>query len=237
MDASKNSLRSLDYLELIYGPRHNLVIDLLYVLPALPPILTDKETMNKTIRAKLKAVEQKNTEMAEQILSQAKTALVHKKFYEQHINPVYKKMKITVARDIVNQVNFQHSGTVLLKRQGQSDLKAFFMGSVTHRILEYHPFCSVWILDGLIRSKKVLLCIEGSEHGLRTVDHTGFMLSGTDFGLQHRGRRWHRGRSCFRSRSGIFLRRKQGDSCKHVVSANNISQKINNRDFSVPEGR
>jgi nucleotide-binding universal stress UspA family protein len=54
------------------------------------------------------------------------------------------------------------------------------MGSVTQRLLEYHPLCPVWIMDGLIRSKKVLLCVDGSENALRAVDHAGFMLSGTD---------------------------------------------------------
>jgi nucleotide-binding universal stress UspA family protein len=180
LDGSKNSLRSLDYLELIYGRRHHLDIDLLYVLPALPPILTDKKTMDKRIRAELKNVEKKNTEMAEKILSEAKTDLVNKKFDEQHIHPVYQKMEITAARDIVNRVNFQHTDAVLLTRRGRSNLEALFMGSVTRRLLEYHTLCPVWILDGLIRSKKVLLCVDGSENAFRAVDHAGFMLSGTD---------------------------------------------------------
>jgi nucleotide-binding universal stress UspA family protein len=180
VDGSKNSLRSLDYLELIYGPEHKLDIDLLYVLPALPPILTDKKTIDKRIRAKLNTVEQKNIQMAEKILSRAKNDLINKKFDEKRINPVYKKVEITAARDIVNRINFKHTDAVLLARRGQRDLKAFFMGSITQRILEYHPLCPVWVLGGLIHSKKVLLCVDGSKNALRAVDHAGFMLSGTD---------------------------------------------------------
>jgi hypothetical protein len=67
-------MRSLDYLYLIYGPKHKLDINLLYILPALPPLLTDKKTMDKRIRAKLKTVEKKNIQMAERILSEAKAA-------------------------------------------------------------------------------------------------------------------------------------------------------------------
>ena len=50
IDGSKNALKSLDYLELIYGPGHNLDVNLLYVLPSLPPILTKEITMDKRLQ-------------------------------------------------------------------------------------------------------------------------------------------------------------------------------------------
>jgi len=50
VDGSKNSMRSLDYLYLIYGPKHKLDINLLYILPALPPLLTDKKNGQKDSR-------------------------------------------------------------------------------------------------------------------------------------------------------------------------------------------
>jgi hypothetical protein len=64
IDGSKNSLKSMDFLAHIYGPKHKLDVNLLYALPALPPILTDKKIMDKRIRAKLKVVEKKNIQMA-----------------------------------------------------------------------------------------------------------------------------------------------------------------------------
>ena len=177
---SINSLRSLDYLDLIYGSRHKPDIDLLYILPALPPILTDKKTMDKRIKDKLKVVEKKNIQMAERILSEAKTALVKKGFEEKNINTAFKKVEITTARDIFNWVNSKHTDAALLNRRGRSDLKSFFMGSVTQRLIEYHPVCPVWIVEGFIHSKKVLVCMDGSENAIKAVDHAGFMLSGTD---------------------------------------------------------
>jgi len=180
VDGSKNSMRSLDYLYLIYGPKHKLDINLLYILPALPPLLTDKKTMDKRIRAKLKTVEKKNIQMAERILSEAKAALVKKDFDEESIKAVYKKVEMTTARDINNWVNTKQADSVLLTRRGRSDLKSFFMGSVTQRLLEYHTISPVWIVEGAIRSKKVLVGMDGSENALRAVDHAGFMLSGTD---------------------------------------------------------
>ena len=37
LDGSKNSLRSLEYIDLIYGSRHNLELTLIHILPSLPP--------------------------------------------------------------------------------------------------------------------------------------------------------------------------------------------------------
>jgi nucleotide-binding universal stress UspA family protein len=54
------------------------------------------------------------------------------------------------------------------------------MGSVTQRLLEYHPFSPVWVVEGGVRSNKVLICVDASENALGGVDHAGFMLSGTD---------------------------------------------------------
>ena len=100
VDGSKNSMRSFDYLDLIFGARQNIDINLLYIIPALPPILTDKETMDNRIQAKLKAVEKKNVQLAERLLSKAKAALMEKGFAEKRINTVYKKTEITAAKDI-----------------------------------------------------------------------------------------------------------------------------------------
>jgi len=180
VDGSKNSMRSFDYLDLIFGARQNIDINLLYIIPALPPILTDKETMDNRIQAKLKAVEKKNVQLAERLLSKAKAALMEKGFAEKRINTVYKKTEITAAKDINYWVNSRQVDAVLLTRRGRNDLKSFFMGSVTQRLLEYHPFCPVWVVEGGVRSNKVLICLDASENALEGVDHAGFMLSGTD---------------------------------------------------------
>lgn len=38
VDGSKNSMRSFDYLDLIFGAKQNVAINLLHMMPALPPI-------------------------------------------------------------------------------------------------------------------------------------------------------------------------------------------------------
>ncbi|MBU4463677.1 MAG: universal stress protein, partial [Proteobacteria bacterium] len=56
IDGSKNSLRSLDYLNLMFGPEHKMHVHLLYVIPSLPPLLTDDKTMDRKLRSALASV-------------------------------------------------------------------------------------------------------------------------------------------------------------------------------------
>ena len=180
LDGSKNSLRSLDYINLIYGPSHNLEVSIIYILPSLPPILTDNKSIDKKTRAKLKSVEKKNEEMAEQILSEAKNILLNKGFNEERIKTYYQKRGITIAQDICNWASIKQVDTILLTKRGRTEIKSFFMGEVSARLVEYHKNNPVWILEGSINSKNVLVCVDNSENALRAVEHAGFMLSGTD---------------------------------------------------------
>jgi nucleotide-binding universal stress UspA family protein len=180
LDGSKNSLRSLDYINLIYGPGHNLEVGLIYILPSLPPILTDNKSIDKKIRARLKSVEKKNVDMAEQILAEAKNILLDKGFSEEKVKTRYQKRAISVAQDICNWASVKNVDTILLTKRGRTETKSFFMGEVSNRLVEYRRNNPVWILEGSTNSKKVLVCVDNSENALRAVDHAGFMLSRTD---------------------------------------------------------
>src|SRR5210317_1728367 len=89
VDGSENALRSLDYLNLMYGPEHNLEVNLFYVLPSLPLTLTEDPTMDRAMADKLKIIKAKNIRMAERILVEAKAALIHKGFSEERITTFY----------------------------------------------------------------------------------------------------------------------------------------------------
>jgi len=180
VDGSKNALKSFDYLDLMYGPKHDLEVTLLYIWPLLPPILTDEKTMDKDIWIKLTAVEKKNVLMAERILAEAKNVLVKKGFDEKRIIEFYERQKISTAQDICNWADREKADAVLLTRRGRTDLETFFMGGVSNKLVNYCGNYPIWIVGGSIDTKKVLLCVDSSENALRAVDHAGFMLSGSD---------------------------------------------------------
>jgi len=52
------------------------------------------------------------------------------------------------------------------------------MGSVSAHLVENSPVIPVWLVDGDVRSMRVMAAVDGSESALRAVDHMAFMLSG-----------------------------------------------------------
>ena len=180
VDGSENAERSLDYLELIYGTKHNLEVTLKHILPSLPPILADDRSMKRETAIKLKTLENKSIRLAEKILAKAKGVLTEKGFDEDRVQTVYRKKDTGVAQDICTWVESKRADAVLIATRGRSRLEAFFMGEVSGKLLEYCLVCPVWIVDGAVTSSRVLISIDSSENALRAVDHAGFILSGTD---------------------------------------------------------
>ncbi len=180
LDGSKNSLRSLDYLNLMFGPEHKMHVHLLYVMPSLPPLLTDDKTMDRKIRSALASVKRKNKEIAERVLAEARKILIDKGFDEENIKPHYRQCESTIARDIYFWAKHKRADTILMSKRGRTDFKPFIMGEISTRLVEYCRDCPLWIVGGGVRSKKALIAVDSSENALRAVDHAGFMLSETD---------------------------------------------------------
>ena len=178
VDGSENALEALDYLGLMYGAKPSLEIVLLHVLPTLPQILV--ADANRQTKLRLLDVEKKSIQMGEEILKEAKGILLKKGFKKDHIIAVHRKKKIGVARDMCTFAAEKRADSVLISAKGRSKLEAFFSGEVANRMLEYCSVCPVWIVEGSVKSKRVLIAMDSSENALRAVDHAGFMLSGTD---------------------------------------------------------
>ena len=178
VDGSENALKALDYLGLMYGAKPSLEIVLLHVLPTLPQILV--ADANRQTKLRLLDVEKKSIQMGEEILKEAKGILLKKGFKKDHIIAVHRKKKIGVARDMCTFAAEKRADSVLISAKGRSKLEAFFSGEVANRMLEYCSVCPVWIVEGSVKSKRVLIAMDSSENALRAVDHAGFMLSGTD---------------------------------------------------------
>ena len=180
LDGSQNAMKSIDYINLIFGPKHDLEVTLLYVLTSLPSLLLDDRDMGREDRLRLKSIEDKNVQMAERILAQGKKALIQKGFRDEKIKTIYKQKKLGIPRDISMWADDRQADAVVISTQGRSRLEAFFMGEVARKLLEYCKICPVWIVSGVAKSNHVLIAVDSSENALRAVDHAGFMLSGTE---------------------------------------------------------
>ncbi len=180
VDGSENALKSLDYINLLFGPEHNIKTTLFYVMPRLPPTLVEEIKKNKETIKKLQDIESRNTDMAQRLLKAAKGRLVDMGFTKETVEAVFLKVEVGIARDIVHWSEKKKADAVFITTRGRSRLETFFMGEIAAKVLEYCRLCPVWMLKGSIRNKHVLVAVDNSKNALRAVEHADFMLSGTD---------------------------------------------------------
>ena len=179
VDGSKTALHSVDYIRLLYKTDHPITVSLLYIVPALPPILVEESRKNRQTAAQLKKIEKKNIELAERILQAAKAKLISKGFSDKSIQTFFRSKEIGIARDICTWAHEKKADTILITSRGRSRLEALFMGEVSNKILELCRAYPVWMIKGSVKAKNILIALDSSENALRAVDHAGFMLSAT----------------------------------------------------------
>jgi nucleotide-binding universal stress UspA family protein len=180
VDGSKNALRSLDYLHLLLGGDQRLKVLLLYVHPALPMIFEADKSLTKDERSRIREIKRKNLTMAENVLAEAKTSLMKKGFAEEQVEIFHQARQKSVPTDIANYANDKKADAIAIGRRGRTDAKSFLLGDISSKLVEYCRVYPLWVVDGPIRSNKVMICLDNSDNALRAADHAGFMLAGSD---------------------------------------------------------
>lgn len=181
IDGSENALKSLDYINRIFGSKHNLNLSLVYLVPKLPSILFEESRESRETLDQLREIEKRNSQMAERILKDAKDRLMGIGFTKKTVETVFRNIEVGVARDICSWAeNNKKADAIFISSRGRSRLETFFTGEIANKVLEYVKVCPVWMVKGKVKSKNVLLAIDNSENAMRAVDHAGFILAGTD---------------------------------------------------------
>ncbi|MBC8433974.1 MAG: universal stress protein [Desulfobacterales bacterium] len=180
LDGSSSALKSLDYLNLVFGAEKELDVNLFHAVPGVPPFLVEESRKNPDTARQVKELERRNKDMAAKTLSRGKQALLEKGFDEKHIKTIEFHKQAGVARDICAWSENKKVAAIVLCTRGRSRIEAFLMGETANKVLEHSRICPVWMVKGDVRSTGVLIALDNSENALRGVDHAAFMLSGTD---------------------------------------------------------
>jgi nucleotide-binding universal stress UspA family protein len=180
IDGSENALRSLAYINRLFGPEHSVKVSLVYFLPKLPPILVEEGKKDPDTMRQLLEIEKKNKLMAERILADATSRLVNIGFGKDSVDSDFRETETSVARGICRWAEeLKKADAIVISSRGRSRLEVVFTGEVANKVLECTRFCPIWMVKGKVKNNRVLLAIDNSENAMRAVDHAGFLLSGT----------------------------------------------------------
>jgi nucleotide-binding universal stress UspA family protein len=183
VDGSEKALKSLDYINLLFGPEHNIKTTLFYVVPRLPRLLVEEIKKSGELMLEPQDIESRNTEIAKRLLAAARGRMMGMGFAKDTVEAVFRKIDVGIARDIVHWSEKQNADALIITSRGRSRLEAFFMGEIAAKVLEYCRICPVWMVNGSVKNEHVLIAVDNSKNAMRAVEHAGFMLSGTDAGV------------------------------------------------------
>jgi nucleotide-binding universal stress UspA family protein len=82
------------------------------------------------------------------------------------------------AKDLLTVAQQRRCAAILIGRRRISRLKSVFMGSVTAGLLESGGMLPIWVVEGSVVFRSILLAVDGSENSLRATEHLSSMLAG-----------------------------------------------------------
>jgi nucleotide-binding universal stress UspA family protein len=180
VDGSIHSTHAVMYAARISSVVKELNYTLFHVQPTLSQYLVDEAENDLQAKAELKKVVQKNAEHARQVLDQHKDRMVRMGIAENRIETATQKKVMGIAKDILDRGSAGLYDAIIVGRRGLSRLQKTFMGSTTAELVEHSRLIPVWVVDGDVKSMKMMMAVDGSEASLRAVDHLSFMLSGNE---------------------------------------------------------
>jgi len=114
----------------------------------------------------------------EKVLETCSNSLGRKGFPPDRIQIKKQLRKFGTVKDIVLEGRSGLYDAVVLGKRSSSFLGDLFVGNVTGDLLDEGPEFPIWFCkDPKEQRRNVLVCLDGSETGLRITDHVGYILS------------------------------------------------------------
>ncbi len=138
IDDSENASRAVSLVAETFDKDTEIIL-----LSVLPKMVAACELNEPTLTAHFKAeqslfcqVEGHKENLLGQALEQARQRLVDAGFSEDNISAYLAKQKSGIAKDIVSKAEELGADIIVMGRRGLSGLKEFFLGSVSHKVLQ-----------------------------------------------------------------------------------------------------
>ncbi len=180
IDGSPASMAAVKYLGSIFGKGARVKIDLLHILPDIPDLFLEPgESMAEMVQIQdfAERVSEQNRRKAAALLEEASGILTGAGIHPANIRPLVKESSAGVARDILGLEQEGIYDGIVLGRHGMSAVEEFFMGSVTHKVLQHTKGLILCVTHGKIESGKLLVPIDSSLNSKRVLDHVAWLLT------------------------------------------------------------
>ncbi len=179
LDDSLHSKHAVQYLLRISSLIKDFSCTLLMVQPDVSGFMVDEAKKDINARLALEKIRQRNAESATDCLTRHKTSMCEKGLAENCIEIQTLPKKIGLAKDILVHAEEKRFDAIAVGRRGISRMQELFSGSVTGSLIEHSRVIPLWVIDGDVTNTDIMLAADGSESGMRAVDHISYIFAGS----------------------------------------------------------
>ena len=176
VDDSIHSKNAIRYASNMAAFVKDVSYTLFHVQPMISQYLLDEAEKDRASKAELKKIVEKNTEAGNNLLEKHKEQMIKMGVAPQSLDIVTQPRMMGLAKDILR---YSHSGlydSIVMGRRGLSGLQEAFMGSVSANVLEHSNSIPIWLIDGEVKSLRLMFAVDGSENSLKALDHLVLMM-------------------------------------------------------------
>ncbi len=171
VDDSPHSRQAVRYVAGLAGSVGDLQCRLVNVQPSVSPFLVAEASKEQRAQQALEHLRAAHAEAAALVLSAQRQALCEMGFPTERIETVSLADQEGLAKTLLDYGQTNRVDAIVIGRRDLSILPKPFMGSVTANLVENSTFLPIWIVDGEVRSTRLMVAVDGSESAMRVVDH------------------------------------------------------------------
>lgn len=179
VDGSEPSEQAVRYAANVGLGLPDLGFTLYHVLPPISQTIMDESKSDTAVRKEVELIIQKNREAGQNLMESYRLLMGDFGIDAARVDTKVVDRGEGIAKDILEYGQESRHDAIVVGRRGISRLKAVFMGSVTASLLENSNFLPIWVVDGPVSFRSVIMAVDGSESAMRAVDHLCSVLHGS----------------------------------------------------------
>ncbi len=171
VDDSPHSRQAVRYVAGLAESVGDLQCRLVNVQPSISPFLAAEAPKDRRAQQALEHLRAAHAEAAALVLNAQHQALRDMGFPADHIETVSLADQEGLAKTLLDYGQTNRVDAIVIGRRDLTTLPKPFMGSATTNLVENSTFLPIWIVDGEVRSTRLMVAVDGSESAMRVVDH------------------------------------------------------------------
>lgn len=171
VDGSIHSTHALQYAVMMSPGLQDLTYALFHVQPILSDFIMEEAKKDPAAMKKLKQLNENNAVLGNEILNSHKDRLMRLGVPEKNIKQLTQTRRQGLARDIIKQAANESVDAIVMARRGYSKFQEVFIGSTTKNVIDHNAEMPIWVVDGEITSRNIILPVDGSTNSVKALDY------------------------------------------------------------------